>query len=370
MTSSKHFHLIVPVWGKAFTSLFTDICLPMLMTPGNLYALGKQPRDRFVIATTWEDRLSIQATESFKRLQSIMNVHFILVDGLVNFAITHDAMSGCYAMAMKDKTVIPGETYFVFLTPDSFWPDGTFQRLGELVDQDFKVVMAGGLRVKSEAMSAILRQRIHRSPENPAVPLTELIHLALANLHQLSDAFNILSRTGFLNIWPSHIYWINNRDNQLVAHCFHLHPLLVLAPNSEVSIGTTIDGDFIDNLRYPLNQFHVIQEDFVAIELTPSARNWGQPLSPPLIRDIVRFSLRHANRRHWYFFGKRILLNGNPETPIDPDLTSLVDEFVRRLSKYKRRALIINIFALNRIITAVEYRMSQAKRLLGRRVYP
>jgi hypothetical protein len=365
MNSSKHFHLIVPVWGATYTSLFTDICLPMLLTPGNLGALGKRLGDQFVIVTSWEDYLAIQGSASFERLKNMIPVEFVLVDGLVDLGNSHKAMSECYAMAMHREEVVPGETGFMFLTPDSFWPDGTFRRLIELADQDFKVVMAAGLRVNSEAMSAILKKRIASFPDNPAFPLTELISLVLANIHQLSMALNLLSRSGFLNMWPSHMYWINERDRQLVAHCFHLHPLLVLAPKSQAKIGTTIDGEFLNNLHYPLDLYHVIQ-DSVGVELSPSERDWGQPLGAPSLIQMVRFSLLHANSRHWYFFGKRIVLNGSPGMPINSAIADLADKVVKRIEGNKRLALIIQSLRLHRAAPWVERRLGRVKNLLRR----
>ena len=368
MAANKHYHLIVPVWGKTYTALFNDVCLPMLMTPGNLGALGKLPGDQVVIMTTWEDHLAIQASASFARLKEMIPVEFVLADGLVDLGNPHGAMSDCYAMAMRRDAVVPGETCFLFLTPDSFWPDGTFRRLAELADQGFGVVMAGGLRVNAEPVAAILREHIAQSPGNPAMPLVDLIRLALANVHQLSTAFNLLSKTGFLNIWPSHMYWINERDQQWAAHCFHLHPLLVLAPKKETAIGTTIDGEFLNNLHYPLDRYHVLQKDFVAIELTATDRDWGQSLGPPSMIQIVRFSLLHANSRHWHFFGKRIVLNGSPDKPIDPLIEILVDKTVRRIQRNRNLAMVIQALRMDRVWLGIERRLGQRLRNLLRRL--
>jgi hypothetical protein len=353
MAAEKHFHLIVPVWGKSYTALFTEVCLPMIMTPGNIGALGGYPGDQFVIVTTWEDHLAIKSSASYERLSSMIAVEFILTDGFVDLGNTHLAMSNYYAMAMRRKSVVAGKTYFLFLTPDSFWPDGMFRRLAELAEQGFKVVMAGGLRVKSEPMSGILRKRIEQSPDNPAIPLPELTRLALANIHQMSTAFNLLSPQGFLNAWPSHMYWINEKDQQLIAHCFHLHPLLVLAPRSVTAIGTTIDGQFLDNLHYPLEQYYVIQNEGVAIELTPAERNWGVQLQSPSLRKIVLFALSNANSRHWHFFEKRIVLNGKPEKSTDPLLDKLIEKTTCEIRSNKRWAVLTQTFHLSRPVWVI-----------------
>lgn len=336
----------------------------MLMTPGNLGAIKDRPSDQFVIVTTWEDHVAISKSAAFSKLTKIMRVEFILVDGIVDISSSHQAMSECYAMAMCRQEVIRGKTYFLFLTPDSFWPEGTFQRLTELVDRGVKVVMACGLRVNSEAISTILRERIARFPDNPAIPHGELIRLALANLHQLSSAHNILGRDTFLNTWPSHIYWLNRYDSQLVAHCFHLHPLLVLSPKFETAIGTTIDGEFLDNLGYSLDCFHVIQDGIFGIELSPEERDWGQPLGAPSIKEILRFSFMYANSRHWNFFGRRIVLNGHPEKAIDPQIEGLADRLVSQIEAHKSRTLIYQKFGLHHVVRHIWPRFSHINNIL------
>lgn len=355
MSKNKNFHFILPVWGKNYTRLFTDICLPMFFTSGNLRALKRDSGHVFVILTTWEDHLAIRSSGSYGCLEKLIKVEFILIDGFADLSDSHMAMSKCYAMAMRRDSVVPGETYFVFLTPDSFWPDGTFRRLAELADQDFQVVMTGGFRVNEQPVSRILRERIEASPDNPTIPNNELVGIALDNIHQMSDALNWLSRFGFLRDWPSHIYWINKPDRQLIAHCFHLHPLMVLAPKNRALIGTTIDGDFLNNLHYPLNRYYVDQGEFIALELTPAERSWGQKLLEPSVKHVILFALSHANSHHWYFFSKRIVLYSNPDKPIDPLLENMVELFVRKVKRYQILAFIIQHLRIVKIVNSTRY---------------
>ena len=366
MTSTKHFHLIVPVWGSEYTKLFVDICLPMLITPGNLQSFSKQPDNKFVIITTWADYLVIKESASYEHLKSIMMVEFILIDGVIDFSTIHQAMSECYSLAINREGVIPGETYFIFLTPDSFWPEGTFRHLIELADQDIKVAMAGGLRVNKEPVSDALNDWIAQNTDNPAMPLVDLIKLSLNNLHRLSTALNILSEEGFLNQWPSHIYWINKKEYQMIAHCFHLHPLMVLASESKMNIKTTIDGDFLESIKYPLESYHVIDTDFIAIELTSTDKNWGQTLSAPSLSKIIRFSLFHTNSLHWYFFSKRIVINGSPELPIDSMIEKLADDLLAEVLTHRRFAKYFKILKCNYILTKIEPIKQVSKNIMSR----
>jgi hypothetical protein len=84
---------------------------------------------------------------------------------------------------------------------------------------------------------------------------------------------------------------------------------------------------------------------------------------------MVRFSLLHANSRHWYFFGKRIVLNGSPGMPINPAIAGLADKVVKRIERNKRLALIIQSLRLHRVAPYIERRFGKVKSLLRRLVH-
>jgi hypothetical protein len=364
MNKKKLFHLIVPVWGSAYSKIFTDICLPLLMMPENLGMIGRHRGDQFVIVTTLNDYCVMKQTVSFSRLERLIQVEIVLIDGRIELNNSHKAMSECYSLAMNREEVTPGETCFVFLTPDSFWPNGTFRRLIELVDSDFKVVMAAGVRVNLEKTAEILKERISQLSENQAISMTELNCLILENIHQLSKAHDIFSGDGFLNDWPSHIYWIDAVNKQLIAHCFHLHPLLVVAPSTNPLISNTIDGDFLENLQYPLSKYYVMQ-DMVGIELSPSERNWGRPLTYPDQEKISNFTKYHVNSRHWHFFGKRIVLSANLKESINPNVEIKINSFVKIIEKSKWKSLLIRKLRIHKIRFIFSI-ISRLKRLLKR----
>ena len=328
------FCYVVPVWGESYSSLFTDVCLPMLMTPGNLGGLLHRQNDRFVIATRMSDWDEMRQTKSYLRLQSLIDVRVIFVDGLVNMDTPHGAMSKCYDLAMRDSWDIDDDVYYVFLTPDSFWSDGTFKRLEELAQEGKKIVLTAGLRTNRNAVTEIIRNRIATSPNNPAFNLSELIALALNNLHELSLAHNWFS-TSFLNVWPSHIYWIYKK-RFLMAHCFHLHPLLVKAPKHRTRIGNTVDGDFLDNLGYSLHDQYVVQGEFLGVELSPEGRDWDSVLEAPSLFKVIRFALVYAGATHWHNFSHRILYAVDPHEVILEPFSALEETVVKKIMRFRK----------------------------------
>ncbi len=327
--SSKHFHCIVPVWGRQFCEIFTKTCLPFLLSPGNLEAIANVDGSRFVIVTTYADREFLEAEESVALLKKIIPVEYHLVDGFADFGSSHRAMSACYARAMTSPSVVSGETCFIFLTPDSIWSEGAFRRLKELIGQGYCAVMAMGLRTELENISPILQNKISQSTTGGVgIAVDELVALALSNLHSMSKAHNWVSGNRFLNAWPSHLYWWDKKDS-LIAHCFHMHPLAVLSKPGKTDIGDTIDGKYLENLNYPADKYYLVQgnEDFLGVELSPSKRNWDLELGYPSIEKVQEFGFWYATPRHWHFFHHRIIYTGPNAVP-DIALVRMADEVV------------------------------------------
>jgi hypothetical protein len=79
------FVFVVPVWGPSFSALFVDVCLPMLLTPGNLGASPTDPSERFVIATTSADAEFMRAAPAFRKLEAVIAVEFVTIDDRVEF---------------------------------------------------------------------------------------------------------------------------------------------------------------------------------------------------------------------------------------------------------------------------------------------
>lgn len=330
----RAFHYIVPVWGKTYSQLFAQICLPMLLTPGNLSRSIVQPGDQFIITTLMSDWDAMRASPAFQQLQQVIMVNVIFVDGLVDFATPHGAMSECYELAMREAKLTADDVYHVFLTPDSFWSDGTFAKLAEMADAGKKVVATAGLRTNCSAMSTLVRERIAVSPENPAIALNDLIGIALGNLHELSYAHNWFALGGFLNEWPSHIYLIYE-ERFLIAHCFHLHPLLVKAPPRNLHIRNTIDGDYVKKLGYSLADHYVVQGEFLGVELSPENRTWGLPLGNASLSRVILFALQYANATHWHYFPHRIIYKVDPNEEIPNPFFVLEDKIVAKVMRFR-----------------------------------
>lgn len=333
---NSNFHFIVPVWGEEYTKLFTDIVLPLLLTPGNIGFFKEDASALFVITTTFRDCMAIKESKSFKNLEKMMAVRFHLMDLDMDFPSTHHTMTRFYQEAMESEDVKKGLTSYVFLTPDSFWSEGAFKRLFELKHAGYDVVMVTGLRTSKEDMKPILKKRIRDTQQKGVFNNRELVGLALENLHPMAQAHDVMNPSGFLNDWPSNIYWKVDND-LMITHCFHMHPLLVKSKRSHFDISTTIDGDLLEKLNYPLSKYHIVQDsdEIVGIEISGVGSSWGRELQRPSRKRIRFFAVNFCSRLHWFFFSHRIVYHKGGKGEIPPELDKMILSFVKNVDEVR-----------------------------------
>lgn len=338
------FLFIVPVWGEHHRKLFTDICLPMLLTDGNFGHFDGRKDIQFCIVTTYEDYLKIRASRAARKLAKMIAIKYELINGLIDMSSPHQAMSDCYKRAMQSKKVIGGYTSFVFLSPDSFWSDGSFMEGEKLIDQGYKGIMVCGLRTDF-SITKELKPKISSHKDGSIIDGRNLVSLSLQYLHQMAKAHNWLS-PNFLNFWPSNLYWKDNND-WMSAHCFHLHPLFVKSPKMKRQFKSTIDDDIIKGFGYSVKDIYVVShsDEMFGIEISPSDRGWGLPLAAPSLNSVYKFALNHANRSHWHNFKHKLIFQGAGHKSLDVAIANNQDEVVRKVLKMGKLAVFIHPFA-------------------------
>src|SRR5881227_3035589 len=73
----RPFYFIIVLWGERFRNYFLDLCLPTLLSPGNLPALRTRARSKFLICTRPEDWAVLQNTPVFQLLQQYVEPVYI-----------------------------------------------------------------------------------------------------------------------------------------------------------------------------------------------------------------------------------------------------------------------------------------------------
>lgn len=143
----NRFGFVAVVWGAAFTDAFSKVCLPSLLSPGNLIYLAERTDSRFCIYTTRKDAQVIRASAGYKTLSAIMPVDIVAISG-VSYVRKYEAMTQCHAHFIRSNR--GNDCAFVFVSPDIVMGDGGFARLLQISKSGKRLVAMGAVRLLKE----------------------------------------------------------------------------------------------------------------------------------------------------------------------------------------------------------------------------
>jgi len=248
----RPFYFILVLWGERFREYFLDLCLPTMLSPGNLPALATRARSKFLICTRPEDWAAITAAPIFQLLKRHVEPVYIElppcppgVSGCVHMGIGH--RRGC-------ELAYEAKAYPFVLTPDSIFSDGTIARLQELALAGVQLALVPALRFAEEPLFDELRQAgispLGRAglAEPIAISNRDLVRMALASMH--SETMTYEWDAPYFARMPSAVWWRVPGEDGIVVQCLSWAPLLFdfkAVPEHDTSVfdDWTFDGDYI-----------------------------------------------------------------------------------------------------------------------------
>jgi len=302
-------HIIVPVWGKAYTRSLVDIALPALLAPGNLPGLGDCSHHLCHIITTSADRRTIEDTTVYGLLKNQISVRFHEIDRTPAISDDrHHWQSYCNRVGIKAADECGAA--MIFLNPDVVIADGGIKALMALLHRGKRAIQVLGIRLVKESVAPLLINNY--SSEQGArlcVSARELIRIAVANLHPLTRLH--LYNESELDISPSALYWMAGSEG-LLARCFHLHPMLVYPRIRNAPFTSTIDDDYLRAAcPDPEDEYIVADSDeFCACELSSIQRPAvSLPRSSVIDEDVALWAASAARSQHFENLARRIILH-------------------------------------------------------------
>src|ERR1700759_2060783 len=115
------FLMSTPVWGAGHIGLFLNVCLPSLLSPGNLPGLTANPENRYLIYTRAEDEAELRSASTVRLLSEIVSVEIIIIRE--EMPEPHRTMSNCHIDSVRRADEAGAAA--VFLPPDCVWSDGS-----------------------------------------------------------------------------------------------------------------------------------------------------------------------------------------------------------------------------------------------------
>jgi tetratricopeptide (TPR) repeat protein len=301
------FFFSVPVWGNNHTDLFINVGLPSLLAPGNIPGLRETGECRFFIHTRAEDEARLAGAPSLQRLARLMPVEIRFIrDPVVNPYIT---MSDCHREIMR--LAVAQDVPAVFPSPDHVWGDGSMVRMERLAEAGKTAIHLAGVRLDRD--SFVKQLAAWRSVDGTLViPPRELVKLALVHRHRIAQ----------LHFWdkadadvgdqlnPSNLFWLVGNDG-LVAHCFHLHPLMVRAEVRDIDFSGTIDDDLVSRACPDFSRQYVVPDSDEIVNFEISGPDHSIPAScrKGSIPSVCHWAIFQTNRLHRHLFQQTIKLH-------------------------------------------------------------
>jgi len=324
--------LVTVVWGEAYTRLFLEFALPSELAAGNIPRLAARGAVRYRIFTTPEDASVIRAARAYSELMAQIDVEIDIVTFAAPELNKYLFVSRWHLRASNEA--FERAAYAVFLCPDGVYADGALGAIADYADQGCQAVMTFGMRTVLE--TATVELRVERAGLGVALTVAprDAVALALRNLHPIERALFWDQKDVYS--WPSHVYFRIDPET-FVAHCWHLHPIMV-KPGAQVDerIGTIDGSGYLAAMVSDIAKVRVVADtdDFFFAEFTPANRLiMPTRLGPLAVGELARWARQHADPLHRHFFSVPVTVHTGP-------LDEARREMVRNYSALVRRSFI------------------------------
>ncbi|MGE0229969.1 MAG: hypothetical protein AB7U23_15825 [Dehalococcoidia bacterium] len=326
----RRYHLITVVWGDVYLDLFTSIVLPSQQTEGNLHGLARRANATYKVYTVPGDVPRLE--EALSDLRRHMPVEVVPVVALET-KNHHLAISRCHRLA--SQAAAREGAALVFLTPDAIWTEGSFTGIVDLQEQGKRVILMPGIRVEKESFLPGYRRALaERGGES--LPPRELIRLAMPTLHPISRS--VCWDSTHFSTHPSHLYW-RVGERGLLAHCFHLHPLLIDAGGRGLDFKGTIDDDFVHRVAPDTSEVHVVEDSdqMAVLEISRADFCIGIPTRErrPTPLGVAYWASVQANQQHCSYFRRPLRIHSDGGDSAEwAAAARQADEVVNRINFY------------------------------------
>jgi hypothetical protein len=249
----RPFYFIVVLWGERFCDYFLDLCLPTLVSPGNLPALSTKLRSKFLIWTYPDDWMRIKAAPIFKLLERYADPVFSEIPPCPpgeSSKYHHMGIGHRLGLEMAYQE----NAHPLVLTPDSMFSDGTLARLQQLASEGVELVLMPAIPFAEEPFYENLL-KLGISPRNRngiAEPICigsrQLVHAALGSLHSQTMTYE-WDAPYFFREAPA-VWWrIPGETGMLVNSLSWAAPLIdfksVQSHDTSTFDEWTFDGDYV-----------------------------------------------------------------------------------------------------------------------------
>lgn len=328
------FDIVNVVWGRKYTDSFLRISLPLQLCTGNLGALPPGSA-RYRIFTTRSDWEYMQSFPAMRKLQEMIPVDYNEIEAPDDAMSVHPKMTECHNKAIRDAW--QERRALIFLSPDCLISNQMFHTILKNVQEDKRVILITGLRLKKEDMIPLVESVLEdENIRHNGLDSRSLVALSIPHLHPLSES---LFCKQHISHGPANIYWWLDNENVL-AFAFHLHPLFVW-PETYAQELTTIDDEFIAFACPSKEKWKIIQDsdEMVAFEFSDNNNiaTYGRyihwmPCNPS---NVGLWAYQSVRSHHWDFIDKPIYIHASEHKESWNEIENRAHEFIKQVLLFK-----------------------------------
>jgi uncharacterized surface protein with fasciclin (FAS1) repeats len=187
----------VAVWGDWHVNTFVTLCIPSLLSSGNLPAFVGMRNARCIVFTTERDRSIIQASASWRQFAALIDVSFSTLS-TEEISDPIDTQQKVWSQAIG--SVAKTGSFLFFMPPDVAWSDGSMQTIANALAHGKNIIVVPWtVRAVSETFLPAAVEYLRQGGIAGGFPARKLVRMTLQHLHPLMSAYRRDS-----NFFPYH----------------------------------------------------------------------------------------------------------------------------------------------------------------------
>lgn len=268
----------VVVWGRDYIDTFLKLCLPSMLSEGNIASLNNE-HSLFILHTKEEDIPIFDNNIHFKKLKMLISVeikNINIPDGMDKYTILSRAQSEAVQLS-KNFDVI------CFLYSDFVWATGSMQFSLQKIANGYDGVISPVPPIIKEKFYEMLHENYEDfiTYDDKYIPSylinansRKLIHHVKPIMHPMMRDNNIDYKINTGN--PAYVLWFGPNEDLLIR-CFHSHPVMLkvkpFCPEYCTPFEKTLDEYFLPHAYPSTDRLYFINDsdELAIISLTEEA---------------------------------------------------------------------------------------------------
>ncbi len=265
-------YFFLSVWGKKYCSHLVDLCIPSLLTKGNIKYLKSNKKNKFLIACPKTSWIEIKKSYAYQQLEKIIKIEKIDISEPDSKSMPSLHMGIGHLKATKK--CLEDKALGVALTPDLILSNKCIECIIKYYKEGFEVLLLPAIRYEEEKLfknlfnQGFINSNKKFNIEKKSIDLSgrEMSKIAIKSFHSQTEAYKLKSKIFLFNhVIPSILFDSPKKNEGYILHCLSWMPLFIdyskIKKHDTSAIENwTIDGDYISSNFKNYHKIHPITD--------------------------------------------------------------------------------------------------------------